>query len=207
MKVIKYENNIKLFLKLTSIKKDVLIYCGYKNKNNIFISHRNLINHNFEYNHIDYENYTNKLLNKDIYLAPNIFTNNIYIDLKFLNYIKIKLKKIISMFKEINDARYILSKLYRDFLLENLKIIIGIYTCESDKNSFEKIKKTDWYKKYKKYKNIKFLNVYAGYSDTKIVGDNLLLNTEESYSNLSMKTYHMINYINSNFDFDYFLKN
>lgn len=206
MNIIKYKNSSKIFIEIFKSNKDILIYCEGNNKKIYLVSHRILKNHLFS-NYNNYEVYTKNLLESDPYSVPNILTGNIYIDLKFLNYIKkINIKKILFLFKETKDVRYTLSKIYREYLLENLNIIVGIYTCKYDEKKLTLLKSSEWFEKYSKYKNIQFIDVYAGSNITCLSNSTLNLKTEESYGNLSMKSYYMIDYIYNNFDFDYFMK-
>lgn len=118
--------------------------------------------------------------------------------------------------------------------LSTSKILICIYTCESDIDSLNELKETEWYKEYSKYDNIKIIDVYADENISEEYNYNnneLTVKTKECYENLSIKTYKMIetcinlfdfnfllkldsaiiknkyNHINSKFSFEYFVKN
>ena len=93
--------------------------------------------------------------------------------------------------------------------LSTNKILICIYTCEKDVDFLNKLKDTDWYKKYSNYKNIKFIDVYAddGIQEPYCYRNNeLTVKTEEAYNNLSIKTYKMISACVDLFEFDYLIK-
>jgi hypothetical protein len=93
--------------------------------------------------------------------------------------------------------------------LSTSKILICIYTCEQDIESLNKLKQTQWYKKYSNYKNIKIIDVYADENINDIYNYNnneLTVKTEEAYRNLSIKTYRMISACVDLFEFDYLIK-
>ena len=93
--------------------------------------------------------------------------------------------------------------------LSTSKILICIYSCKSDTASLEKLKNSEWYKKYSKYKNIKTLDCTAdpNIEGESIINDSkLIVKTEESYDNLSIKTYKIIKTCYDNFDFDFLIK-
>ncbi len=93
--------------------------------------------------------------------------------------------------------------------LSTSKILICIYTCEQDIESLNKLKQTQWYKKYSNYKNIKIIDVYADENINDIYNYNnneLTVKTEEAYLNLSIKTYRMISACVDLFEFDYLIK-
>ena len=87
--------------------------------------------------------------------------------------------------------------------------IICIYTCSNHEEYNLKIKSSDWYKKISNDNNFKIIFVYADKSINKkflLKGNNLYLNTEENYLNLSVKTFMMIKYCLKIFNFDYLIK-
>jgi hypothetical protein len=93
--------------------------------------------------------------------------------------------------------------------LSTSKILICIYTCEKDIESLNKLKDTDWYKKYSEYKNIQFIDVYADHEIKEPYcyrNNELTVKTEEAYDNLSIKTYKMISSCVDLFNFDYLIK-
>lgn len=92
--------------------------------------------------------------------------------------------------------------------LSTSKILICIYTCEKDVEHLNKLKETKWYKKYSKYKNITMVDVYAGQLEDEYEYKNgeLVVNTEEIYTNLCEKTYKMLSACIDLFDFDYLIK-
>ena len=89
------------------------------------------------------------------------------------------------------------------------KILVCLYSCKSDKKSLSTLKDTNWYQKYSKLNNYQFIDVYADISTDKsiLINDSeLILKTEESYDNLSIKTYKMIEKCLELFNFDYLVK-
>lgn len=87
-----------------------------------------------------------------------------------------------------------------------MKKLICIYTCEKDKKSLCNFKQTNLYKKLQNDTNTKILEVYAGSNKTQILGNKLLLDCEEKYASLSIKTYKMISECVKHFDFDVLIK-
>jgi hypothetical protein len=87
-----------------------------------------------------------------------------------------------------------------------MKKLICIYTCEKDKKSLCNFKQTNLYNKLQNDKNTKILEVYAGSNKTQILGNKLLLECEENYASLSIKTYKMIKTCNSLFEFEHLIK-
>ena len=82
--------------------------------------------------------------------------------------------------------------------LSTSKILVCIYTCENDVDSLNKLKETGWYKKYSQYNNITIIDVYADENinqEYNYKNNELTVKTEESYTNLSIKTYKMISLI------------
>ena len=93
--------------------------------------------------------------------------------------------------------------------LSTNKILVCIYTCENDIEHLNKLKDTDWYKKYSEYKNIQFIDVYADHEIEEPYcyrNNELTVKTEEAYDNLSIKTYKMISSCVDLFNFDYLIK-
>lgn len=86
--------------------------------------------------------------------------------------------------------------------------IICIYTCEKDIVSKNLIKKSKWYKKEIKNKKNKIIFVYAKKikKNFDLIKDILYVNTEEEYSNLSIKTLKMIKACVKMFNFKYLIK-
>lgn len=97
-------------------------------------------------------------------------------------------------------------------ILSTSDILICINSCERDLKSVEKIKESDWYKHCNSKENIRVVFYYADPSlgkddfhyetNTEI----LKLNTEESYDNLSIKTFKMLSCCSTIFHFDFLLK-
>lgn len=90
------------------------------------------------------------------------------------------------------------------------KILYCLYTCERDRHNLSTLKSTDWYKSTKNHpETVEILDVYA---DSSIggaytcAGNTLTVNTEESYDNLCIKTYKMLEACYYLFDFDYLVK-
>jgi len=89
------------------------------------------------------------------------------------------------------------------------KILACIYTCEKDRSSLDKLKRTDWYKDISIRNNFQTIDVFADESIDKEfqLNDNVLtVKTQESYDNLCIKTYKMIQACDQLFEFDYLLK-
>lgn len=87
-----------------------------------------------------------------------------------------------------------------------MKKLICIYTCEKDKKSLYNFKQTNLYKKLQNDTNTKILEVYAGSNKTQILGNKLLLDCEENYAGLSIKTYNMISECVRSINFDVLIK-
>jgi len=204
-----YRNSFKcfmIFLKKCKGRETLFLYSGNKNSVNEIISYRDLNNHYFAIG-AELKKYI-KFKKLNIWNIPNLFIGNIWISKEFQEYISsLNYRDIIKKIDKNNfNLRIEISKLYRSYILKNKKIILCIYTCEKDREKLNLLKKSNWYSHYSKYRNIKFIEVYAGNNILSFENKKLLLNTEESYSNLSMKTYHMIDFVYKNFDFDYFMK-
>lgn len=93
--------------------------------------------------------------------------------------------------------------------LSTSKILVCIYTCEKDRSSLEKLKSTDWYKDISSRNNFQTIDVFADESinaECKLKNNTLTVKTEESYDNLCIKTYKMIQACDQLFEFDYLLK-
>lgn len=93
--------------------------------------------------------------------------------------------------------------------LSTSKILICLYSCKKDAASLEKLKDTDWYKDVSSLENFTIIDVFADPvidNEFELKGDLLTLKTEESYDNLCMKTYQMIEVCAKVFDFNYLLK-
>ena len=93
--------------------------------------------------------------------------------------------------------------------LSTSKILICIYTCENDVDSLNELKETEWYKKYSQYNNITIIDVYADENinqEYNYKNNELTVKTEESYTNLSIKTYKMIETCINIFDFNFLIK-
>ena len=87
-----------------------------------------------------------------------------------------------------------------------MKKLICIYTCEKDKKSLCNFKQTNLYKELQNDTNTKILEVYAGSNKTQILGNKLLLDCEEKYASLSIKTYKMISECVRSINFDVLIK-
>lgn len=93
--------------------------------------------------------------------------------------------------------------------LSTSKILVCIYTCEKDRSSLEKLKSTDWYKDISSRNNFQTIDVFADESineEYQLKNNTLTVKTQESYDNLCIKTYKMIQACNQLFEFDYLLK-
>ena len=87
-----------------------------------------------------------------------------------------------------------------------MKILVCIYTCKHDKVFLDFFKCSPLYDYLKSSNKFEILEVYAGNNDTESLNGKLLLNCEENYSLLSIKTYEMINHCIKHFDFDVLIK-
>tara|TARA_B100000035_G_scaffold106874_1_gene90641 strand:+ start:790 stop:1446 length:657 start_codon:yes stop_codon:yes gene_type:complete len=93
--------------------------------------------------------------------------------------------------------------------LSTSKILVCIYTCEKDRSSLEKLKSTNWYKDISSRNNFQAIDVFADESineEYQLKNNTLTVKTQESYDNLCIKTYKMIQACNQLFEFDYLLK-
>ena len=94
-------------------------------------------------------------------------------------------------------------------ILSTSKILVCIYTCKQDAESVSELKETEWFKDISSRNNFQCIEVLA---DEKIdqeyvFGNNVLtLKTQESYNNLCIKTYKMIEACKDLFEFDFLLK-
>ena len=88
------------------------------------------------------------------------------------------------------------------------KTLICINTCLEDAESLHKIQQTDWFKKVKNSENYKVISVLSDptVSASFTYEDKLIIKTEESYTNLCMKTYYMVDYFLQNTEHQYFIK-
>lgn len=97
-------------------------------------------------------------------------------------------------------------------ILSTSNILICINSCDRDIDSVNRLKESDWYKDCISRDNITVLfyyanpnlennNFYYSAQDSK-----LELKTEESYENLSGKTYEMLSSCSTIFHFDFLLK-
>jgi hypothetical protein len=90
--------------------------------------------------------------------------------------------------------------------LSTSKILVCVYTCAQDAESVAELKDTDWFKDVSSRDNFEIIQVLADPSikEEYSFKDNILtLKTEESYDNLCMKTYNMIDACGKLFNFDY----
>ena len=93
--------------------------------------------------------------------------------------------------------------------LSTSKILICIYTCNRDAESVAELKDTDWFKDVSSRDNFEIIQVLADPSikeEYAFKNNILTLKTEESYDNLCIKTYKMIDACSKLFNFDYLLK-
>lgn len=88
------------------------------------------------------------------------------------------------------------------------RCLLCIYTCEADREYLEALGQTRFYARVSAADNIRVLTVFADPAlDRPIERDGrLILNCEEDYRNLSVKTQAMLNYCHERFAFDYLLK-
>ena len=92
---------------------------------------------------------------------------------------------------------------------DNNTILFCLYTCEADEPSLHKLKETDWYKELSTKSNTKFIEIYADPDISSryiLCGNRLTVKTEESYDNLCIKTYKMIEACSREITFDYLVK-
>ena len=87
-----------------------------------------------------------------------------------------------------------------------VKKLICLYTCEKDRKTLEEFKKTPLYTRMSNDSSMKVIEVHAGATETKLEDGKLYLSCKESYDELSVKTYEMIKYCVSNFDFEHLVK-
>ena len=93
--------------------------------------------------------------------------------------------------------------------LSTSKILICIYTCKRDAESVAELKDTDWFKDVSSRDNFEIIEVLADPSikqEYAFKNNILTLKTKESYDNLCLKTYKMIDACSKLFNFDYLLK-
>ena len=88
------------------------------------------------------------------------------------------------------------------------KTLICINSCLNDADSLTKLKETEWFRNVDQSPEYKVVTVLADpdISETFIDGETLIIKTEEEYTNLCMKTYHMIDYFMRGTINDYFIK-
>tara|TARA_B100000282_G_scaffold123669_1_gene88189 strand:+ start:1950 stop:2819 length:870 start_codon:yes stop_codon:yes gene_type:complete len=87
-----------------------------------------------------------------------------------------------------------------------MKTLICIYTCEKNKNSLFKFKQTRFYNEIKKSDKFKIIEVYADGKKTHYDNNKLILDCEENYSQLSIKSFKMIFECVEKFSFDKLIK-
>lgn len=83
--------------------------------------------------------------------------------------------------------------------------IVCIYTCLKDENKLNVFKNTPLYKKLIDSPHI-VLEVYSNSDENKQIGNKLFLRGNDSYGELSIKTYEMISYCVKNYKFDNIIK-
>lgn len=94
-------------------------------------------------------------------------------------------------------------------ILSTSKILVCIYTCRQDTESVSELKETEWFKDVSSRNNFQCIEVLADEKiDQEYVLENnvLTLKTQESYNNLCIKTYKMIEACKELFEFDFLLK-
>ena len=87
--------------------------------------------------------------------------------------------------------------------------MVCIYTCKQDAKSVLELKETEWFKDISSRNNFQCIEVLADEKiDKQYIFDNkvLTLKTQESYNNLCIKTYKMIEACKELFEFDFLLK-
>ena len=87
-----------------------------------------------------------------------------------------------------------------------MKRLVCIYTCQHDADKLELFKNTTLYSRILSDPSTVVIEVYAGSPETKYLDGKLYLSCNESYGELSVKTYEMIKYCVSNFEFDVLIK-
>jgi chondroitin 4-sulfotransferase 11 len=87
-----------------------------------------------------------------------------------------------------------------------VKKLICLYTCLRDRRNLEEFKKTSLYARILNDASSEVIEVYADAPTTNYSDGKLYLSCEESYDKLSSKTYEMIKYCVSNFEFDQLVK-
>ena len=83
--------------------------------------------------------------------------------------------------------------------------VVCIYTCLKDENKLNVFKNTSLYKKLIDSPHI-VLEVYSNSDENKQIGNKLFLRGNDSYDELSIKTYEMISYCVKNYKFDNIIK-
>lgn len=83
--------------------------------------------------------------------------------------------------------------------------VVCIYTCLKDENKLNVFKNTSLYKKLIDSPHI-VLEVYSNSDKNKQIGNKLFLRGNDSYNELSIKTYEMISYCVKNYKFDNIIK-
>lgn len=88
------------------------------------------------------------------------------------------------------------------------KTLICINSCLSDEESLTKLRDTEWFREVDESPEYDIVIALANpsISETHIEGQNLIIKTEEDYTNLCMKTYYMIDYFMCKTINDYFIK-
>ncbi len=84
--------------------------------------------------------------------------------------------------------------------------LICINTCEKDASELNYLKKSDFYQKLKNTDGIGIIEVYRGVTKTKFESGKLFLEGDESYDQLHIKTYQMINWCVRNLTFKRLVK-
>jgi len=87
-----------------------------------------------------------------------------------------------------------------------MKKLICIYTCVKNKKSLYKFKQTRFYNEIKKSNKFEIVEVYADGKKTQYNNNKLILDCEEDYSQLSIKSFKMIFECFEKFSFDKLIK-
>ena len=100
------------------------------------------------------------------------------------------------------------SESMNDFTSEELDALVCVYTCKKHTDFLSKFYATEFGKYLRDLPNTLVLEIYAEPEILESMTDNgeLTLKTYEKYENLSVKTYLMIEYCVSNFQFKHLLK-
>jgi hypothetical protein len=86
------------------------------------------------------------------------------------------------------------------------KVLVCVYTHKGDHVNLEKLKRTAWYLHYSKLSNFTFIDFYGDSINSGGTNNSVILEAEDDYSKLSIKTIKMVEYSVNNIDFDFLVK-